>query len=64
MLEQGLLNIARSHDVVETSRTPHGTMYVVVGPLVGPSGSTVRLRTVWIVDSGATRPRFVTAYPD
>ena len=33
------------------------------GLLETPSGRRVRMETVWIVERGQDRPRFVTAYP-
>ncbi len=63
LLEGALTGIARDEQIVHTASSPHGTKYLVDGPVLSPSGKTVRLRTVWIVDQGADRPRFVTAYP-
>ncbi|MBM4124513.1 MAG: hypothetical protein FJ246_06125 [Nitrospira sp.] len=58
-----LIEIAQSEDVMETKSTPHGTKYVVEGSLQTPAGRLVQLRTVWIIETGQTSPRFVTAYP-
>ncbi len=33
------------------------------GPLQTPAGPLVRIRTVWIIETGRTDPRFVTAFP-
>jgi hypothetical protein len=63
LLISGLLQIARAQEVVETFETVHGLKYVLEGELEAPIGRRVRLRTVWIVDQGQERPRFVTAYP-
>lgn len=62
-LEAGLLSIARSEEVVDTVPSPHGVKYIVDGALDTPTGNAVRVRTVWIVERGSERPRFVTAYP-
>jgi hypothetical protein len=62
-LEHGLLAIAQSEDVKEVVTTTHGTKYVIDGPLQTPDGRLVQVRTVWIIDKGQDRPRFVTAYP-
>jgi hypothetical protein len=62
-LEQGLLLLARSDDVVSFAASPHGTKYVVDGTLTTPRGNTLRLRTVWIIEPGGGTPRFVTAHP-
>jgi hypothetical protein len=62
-LDKGLLSIARTEAVAEVVRSPYGTKYVVNGLLETSSGALVRVQTVWIIDAGDTRPRFVTAYP-
>jgi hypothetical protein len=62
-LVEALLNIARTGDVRDTIETKYGAKHVVPGELTGPSGRTVQVQTVWIVDKGQTAPRFVTAYP-
>lgn len=61
-LEAGLLAIARGADA-EAAESPHGMKYVVDGDLPTPSGRSVRVRTVWIVDPTDPRPRLITAYP-
>lgn len=62
-LEQALIEIAKTEETAETTTSLHGTKYVVDGSITTPSGNQVRLRTVWILDKGQDRPRFVTAYP-
>ncbi len=61
-LADGLLSIVRTAEV-EVEENPHGTKYVADGDLPTPSGRTVHIRTVWIVEPKAPRPRFITAYP-
>ena len=63
LLEQGLLGIARSEAVVESTLSRHGMKYIVDGAITTPLGSRVKLRTIWIIDQGQGTPRFVTAYP-
>ena len=63
LLEQGLLLIARNNEFEEETSSPHGTKYGVRGTLITPRGTVVTVHTVWIVDPGDERPRFVTAYP-
>ena len=62
-LADGLLMIVKSKEVSQAVTTPYGTKYIMEGDLVTPIGTTVRIRTVWVVESGDKRPRFVTAYP-
>jgi hypothetical protein len=63
LLEQELLTIARTQQVIETTSTIHGTKYVITGSINTPVGRTVNILTVWIIDIGEDSPRFVTAYP-
>jgi hypothetical protein len=63
MLEQELLQITQTQEVQETIATPHGIKYVIDGMIQTPQGKSLQLRTVWIVDTGQTEPRFVTARP-
>ncbi len=57
------VRIAATGSVVGQASTPFGPRYVVDGILTAPSGATANLRTIWIVESGKKKPRFVTAYP-
>ena len=63
MLEKELLQISASQPVKDTIETPHGVKYVIEGTIATPNGTTLRLRTVWIIDNGETCPRFITAHP-
>ena len=62
-LEDGLLTLAHSSPVQEVVPSPHGVKYIVEGLLETSSGASPRIRTVWILETGETNPRFVTAYP-
>ena len=64
MLEQGLLAIAKTQDVVENTTSPHGTKYIIDGSLFTPINRFVNVRTVWIVEKDQDVPRFVTAHPN
>src|SRR5436309_12872790 len=63
LLEQGLLAIARTEQVVTSASSPYGEKYVVDGTLTTPLAGSVRVRTVWIIEPSVGSPRFVTAYP-
>jgi len=63
LFAQSLLNIAHDENVIGIVTSRHGVKYVIDGRLHTPSGSFVRVRTIWIVDAGQDKPRFVTAYP-
>ena len=62
-LEGALLMIAKSEAVGQKVASRYGTKYIVDGEVVTPIGTTVKLRTVWVVEPHDERPRFVTAYP-
>ena len=64
LLEQALLSIAHNEHIHEVETTTHGAKYTIDGWLQTPVGRTVRIRTVWIIEKGADRPRFVTAMPN
>jgi hypothetical protein len=57
-----LLDVARSHEVVDQVVTSFGTKYVVDGVVRGRTDSA-QVRTVWLVETGGLEPRLVTAYP-
>ena len=63
VLEHRLLTLAHSALVQEVVPSPHGVKYVIEGVLETPRGILPRIRTVWILETGETSPRFVTAYP-
>ena len=62
-LKQELSRIARLEDVQEVIATPYGSKYIVDGKLQAPSGKSISIRTIWILEEGRVEPRFVTAYP-
>ncbi|WP_205879100.1 DUF6883 domain-containing protein [Leptolyngbya sp. BC1307] len=62
-LEQALLNLARTQAIYETIETVHGLKYVIIGSIDTPSGISVTILSVWIVDTGENSPRFITARP-
>jgi hypothetical protein len=63
MLERGLIAIANSGDVMDVVSSAYGMKYVIDGLLQTPTAGFINVRTVWIIDKGEERPRFVTAYP-
>jgi hypothetical protein len=51
------------HFVWSTVASPHGKKYIVDGQIETPIGKTPIVRTIWIVDTGESIARLVTAYP-
>lgn len=62
-LAEALLRHVQENDVVETEEKPHGTRYVVDGPLTAPDGTRLNVRSAWYINPGGDAPRFVTAHP-
>jgi uncharacterized protein DUF6883 len=63
LLEQGLLAIAREGEVSQEIASSHGRKFVVEGTMTTPRGTIINLRTIWLMEPGDERPRFITAYP-
>jgi hypothetical protein len=62
LLIEALRAVARG-EVGSKVASGHGDKYVIDGTLTSSAGRVGLVRTVWIIDRGATTPRFVTAYP-
>ena len=58
-----LLKHASTNEVADVVASVHGTKYVIEGPLECPSRDDALIRSIWIIDKGADRPRLVSAYP-
>ena len=54
---------AEENEAALSETTTYGTRFVVDGLLPTPSGSHLRVRCVWFINSGEDFPRFVTAHP-
>jgi hypothetical protein len=62
-LELALLAHVRNNQITDADTFAYGTKYRVDGPIVSVDGRNPDVTTVWIVRSGETAPRFVTAFP-
>jgi hypothetical protein len=62
-LAMALRRLATRCPISQSMESVHGKKYIVDGAIETPVGKTPVVRTVWIVDSGETIPRLVTAYP-
>lgn len=58
-----LRTLADSEKIEEVIPSVYGTKYILDGKVNTPSGKTIRLRTVWIIEKGQNKPRFITVYP-
>jgi hypothetical protein len=54
---------AIANPVATAVDSPYGTRYSVDGELLSTSGRRLRVRTVWILESGSDKLRLITAYP-
>jgi hypothetical protein len=63
LLWSELRSIAAFGRVVEQVEIEYGTKFVVIGTIKTPRRKQITLKTIWIVKSESTTPRFVTAYP-
>ena len=62
-LRDDILVMARTGIASPGQPTPFGQKFEVDGILSGPTGRSARFKTVWMLRTGETSPRFVTAFP-
>ena len=62
ILAAALVRHPIDNEILTTTVSPHGTKYLVQCNLVSPDGRNPCLTSVWIVDTGGTIPRLVTAH--
>ncbi|OKH43694.1 DUF6883 domain-containing protein [Phormidium tenue] len=63
-IRTAILSAVTPEDLVYQSQNEYGKIYRAYLLLNSPSGLVRRVRTVWIVESGTSAARFVTAVPD
>ena len=63
-LEEHLRSQHLSQDATADERTPYGQKYAIRATLVGPSGRSAEVVSVWVVRTGEEFARLVTAYPE
>jgi len=64
LLRASLLEHGKTQPVVKSSVSEHGEKYILECAVNSPDGRNPCIRSVWIVDAGATMPRLVTAIPN
>ncbi|MGI8964780.1 MAG: DUF6883 domain-containing protein [Limisphaerales bacterium] len=62
-LAAALRALAGQTEATQSTKSPHGQKYVIVGRIKSPGGKSPLVRTIWIVDIGLEVARLVTAYP-
>lgn len=63
LLRDDILALARAEIASPGQPSPYGRKFEVDGILIGPSGRSAAVRTVWIIRPEEQFPRFVTALP-
>lgn len=62
-LRDDIVSLARSGEVRPGQASEYGQKYEVSGTLQGPNGRARSVTTVWLVPTGESQPRFITAFP-
>lgn len=62
-LASALVRLGRDGDAELGASSVFGQKYLVRGSIQGPSGEAAVIVTVWIILSGETTPRLITAHP-
>ena len=63
-LEEDLRTQHLPNDSTPDAPNPFGQKYSIRATLVGPSGNSAVVISIWVVRAGEEFPRFVTAYPE
>lgn len=58
-----LKQIVVSEEIVEEIASEYGTKYIIDGQIKGFKEKTIKVRTIWIIERGEIKPRFITLYP-
>ncbi len=62
-LADALRRHSAEHEVTRREPTSLGAGFVVEGPMRMPTGAVANIRSVWLIESGESMARLVTAYP-
>ena len=63
VLQNDILMLARTGNALHGQPSPYGRKFELDGILIGPSGRSAAVRTVWIFRPEEQFPRFVTVLP-
>jgi hypothetical protein len=63
VLRDDLLDVARTADAESGQSSRFGQKYETRATLAGPKGRSAPIVVVWVVRTGESVPRFVTAFP-
>ncbi|MCW5633576.1 MAG: hypothetical protein KIT17_09585, partial [Rubrivivax sp.] len=62
-LQTDLLALGQVGEARPGQASQYGQKYEVSGILRGPNGRQALFTTIWLVPSGESDPRFITAFP-
>jgi hypothetical protein len=62
-LRAAFLAHANQNDISASRDNDFGTIFEIEGELPSPDGRNPQVRTVWMLDTGATAPRLITMVP-
>ena len=51
-------------DAVFERETPFGNLYEIRGIITGPNGKTLKVVSIWMIESKSKVSKFITLYPD
>ncbi len=63
-LEKDIRSQILAQEAISGHSSPYGEKYEIVGPLTGPNGVTLSIRTVWIIRHEQNAPEFITLIPE
>lgn len=63
VLASALIKQVNENDYVNAEKGKHGTKYIVIASIESPKGTTIAVKTIWMIAEGTQHPRLITAYP-
>lgn len=63
-LERDLRSQILPIDAIPTDRTRYGQAFEIKGTLIGPNGTSLRVRTIWIKENESKSVKFITMFPE
>lgn len=63
ILREALRQHGARYEVVKTVESGYGTRYAIDGALESPDGRNPLIRTIWMIETGSSTPRLITAHP-
>ncbi len=51
-------------EALAAGSTPYGDKFIIRGSLTGPSGRSLKILSVWMLENATGLTNFITLYPD